>query len=217
MGGSSLEEYLRAYGPSEIASTDVTDPISQKMVLSHYYKTVNPNYDDARIERMIKRLEEMGSLEEEAQDAVEYLQELKEQQKAEFLVQEQQRQAAEQEQLQQYVDTLKTAIKDSDLDTMAKGRVEAMLFNPNAATQEYERKINSIYQNPTHFVQLVNLLADYDDKKGFTFDRLKKKLKTESNVKFRDVINDKLNNKKQGGSSSRPLHEDFDFSKFIGQ
>jgi hypothetical protein len=217
MGGSSLEDYLKAYGPSEIGDADVSDPISQKMVLAHYFKTINPNHDDARIERMIKRLEEIGSLEEEAQDAVEYLKEMQEQQKTSFLEQEQARQDAEKAQAQQQITTLKTAIKESDLDNVSKNRVEAMLFNPNAEVQDYERKINSIYANPAHFVQFVNFLSDYDERKGFTYDRLKKKLKTESNTKFRDVIDSKLNNKKQGGGSSRQTHEDFDFAKFIGQ
>lgn len=217
MGGSSLEEYLATYGPSDIENVDISDPISQKAVINYYYKTVNPNYSDERIDKMVARLEEMGSLEEEAQDAVDYLAEMRDEQKRTFLEKEKQRQAEEAAAAAQYAETIQSAVDTSNYDDMLKGRIKSMLFNPNTQQQEFERKLNAVWNNPSHFIQLVALLADYNEQSGFTYDRIKKQLKSESNRNFQTLVVDKLNNKKQISSSGLPLHDDFDFSKFTGQ
>jgi len=215
MGGDSLESYLKAYAPADVEDVDISDTLSQRMVLTQYYKTTNPKFDDARIEKMVDKLEAIGDLKEEAEDALEYMRQLKEEQKAEFLQQAEQQKAAEAQRLQEYVDNIKSAIKESkDFNELEKGSIEAMLFNPNRETSEFDEKINSAYNNPEHFVQLVSIFRDYDPKKGFTFDRLKKKLKTTTNKTFQELIQEKTNTKSKVQGSSRNIHEDFDFAKF---
>lgn len=214
-GGTSLESYLNAYSPKDISSLDLEDTLSQKLVLKEYYKLTNPNFNEERIDRMISKLEATADLKDEAEDALDYIQQLQQERKDQFLQQQEEARRQQEAELQQYVTSIKDAIKASELNDVEKGAVEAMLFNPNRQTSEFDEKINSAYKNPKHFVQLVDIFRDYHPETGFTFEKLKKRLKSDSNKSFAQVLR-KQDNKTQVQGSSRNIHEDFDFSQFTG-
>jgi len=68
-GGKSLQEYLRAYNTEvDLENIDLSEEVNQKAIIREYYKQTTPKNDE-QIERMLTRLESMGGLDEEADDA----------------------------------------------------------------------------------------------------------------------------------------------------
>lgn len=210
MGGSSLQEYLKTFSPLNI-DEDISDPISQKLIITEYYKMMNPNTSDERIEKLIAKKEELGTLQEEAEDALTYIKEIQEERKANFIKAQKEAQEEQQRKIEESNNKLKEVIRNSaEFDQLRKNRIETLFFTPKAQVSEFDQKLDAVFANPQHLVQLADVLADYDPRTGFTFDRLKKKIKTESNRKFSDLIQDKLDSKSKIKGSVRNVVEDFD-------
>lgn len=213
-GGQSLQDYLNTFAPRTLDEQDISDPISQKIIIAEYYKMMNPNTPEERIERLIAKKEELGTLEEEAQDALTYIKELQEERKANFIKQQEEAVKQQQLQIEEANNKLKDTIKNfNDFDQLRKNRIETLFFTPRQQTSEFDQKMNAVFANPEHLVQLADVIADYDPRIGFTFDRLKKRIKTESNRKFSDLIQDKLDSKSKVKGSVRHVVEDFDLEK----
>lgn len=220
-GGTSLQAYLEAYSPMDYDSMDVDDPISQQRVIKEYYKTINPKYSEEKIDKMISRLMEIGDPKEEAEDALNYLKTLKTERQQNLLAsleaeREAQAKAAEEEskRLTELIDSSKT------YDSLRKGRLKNFILNPikvdNRMTTEFSRSLDEILENPEHLIQLADILADYDSRKGFNFERLKKQLKTDSVKNFKDLLQSKLDTKtKVKGGTQKETREDFDWDKFL--
>jgi hypothetical protein len=86
--GGNIEEYI--YGANEIKSyenLDITDEGNQKRIVKEYlqYTGLNEN----QISRKISKYEDAGLLEDEAEEALEYLQEVKAEEQKQLLVQQQ--------------------------------------------------------------------------------------------------------------------------------
>lgn len=215
-GGTSLDDYINTYRTADIENLDLEDTISQRLAITEYYKILHPNKDSESIQKMVDKVEKISDLKEEAEDAVNYIKGLREEQRQNFLAEQAAERQRQEEAAEEYRQTLKDAIKNSkDFDLGTKNKVEAMLFNSNQEVPEFNSKLNSVYQNPEHFVQLVALLADYDERTGFTFNRLKKQLKTQTNKNFSEYLKSKVDNKSKVSGTSKN-QGDFDFSKFVG-
>lgn len=213
-GGTSLKDYLEVFAPKPIENYDLEDPISQKIILTEYYKMMNPSANDEKIERLVTRREQLGDLQEEAQDALDYIKEMQEERRKNFLIEEDARQKEQQKQIEQSNENLRKTIKESEgLDQLRKNRIETLFFTPRSEVSEFNQKINAIFTNPSHLVQLGDVIADYDPRIGFTFDRLKKKIKTESTRKFSDLIQSKIDTKSQVRGTVRSTADDFDLEK----
>lgn len=111
-------------------------------------------------------------------------------------------------------ENLKAAIASApEMDQLRKNRIQQLFFTPRSEVSEFDQKLDSIYENPQHLIQLGDILADYDPRLGFTFDRLKKRLKTESNKKFSDLIKTKVDSKSNVSGTIRSTADDFDLEK----
>lgn len=219
-GGKSLSDYLNAYTPVDYSDADLDDPISQKQIIKDYYKAINPNYKEDKIDRMVSTLEKMDdtSLKEEAIEAIEYLKELRQTQQNELIQSakdaEKQRLAKAEEQATK----LSTLIDSSKHDSLRKNRIKNVLFQPikkgDNTTTEFNHALNSILQTPEHLLQLADLLADYDSRVGFNFGRLIKQLETKSTKNFKELMQSKLDTKANvKGNPMKSQKDDFDLSK----
>ena len=219
-GGKSLQDYLRTYGNQvKLETLDLNDEENQKLVIREYYRQTTQKNDE-QIDRMLTRLETMGGLDEEAQDALEYLQEYKETAKERLLQKAQAEEKARIEQAQKEIETLKSTIQTTNLDDTRKRRVEAFMLQPikegTQVTTSFDKALDQILNNPQHLVQLADILADYHPSKGIDLNRIETKIKTQNNKTFKQLLNESVNNSKPTGNSTRrKTKEDFDWDGFL--
>lgn len=218
-GGQSLQDYLDAVKTTDVENLDLEDDISRKAVIKSYYRILNPKLDDAQLNKRIDRLTEIADLEEEARDAIEYLRTHRQEQKdalVEKARQDQENQvAAFQKEIKQVSEIID---KTDDFDSNRKNRLKSFLLAPSQNNiTGFESALDHIYENVEHKIQLANILADYDPKIGFNFEKLQKKLQKEATKSFKDLINSKLDPKTQTRGSSTVSKEDFDFSQWFGK
>lgn len=50
-GGTSLQEYLNVFAANSFDDYDLTDPVSQKLVIEQYYRLMNPTASDDKISK----------------------------------------------------------------------------------------------------------------------------------------------------------------------
>lgn len=215
-GGTDLNEYLNAVKSTDVESLSLDDDISRKAVIKSYYKILNPKITEDQIDKRIDKLSEIADLQEEAEDALEYLKTFKEERKSALILDAQARKEQQAEAMRKELETFTKMIDDNqDFDSNRKNRLKSFLLVPNNNTTAFESALDNIYENPEHKIQLANILADYDPKIGFSFDRIQKKLNNKATQSFKELINSKLEPKSQIKGTSRPSKEDFDWDDFF--
>lgn len=218
-GGKDLNEYLKAYAPIDYDNVDTSDEETQKRIIREHWKQTS-NHSDEKISRLIARLEDKGDLEEEALDSLEELKSIQSAKKANLAKLAEQQLQAEREAAQEQAAQLYDVIEKAPyLEDERRKRVKAFVATPvridDRITTGFDQALQSVFSNPDHFIQLADVLADYNPKKGFDFERLKRKAKSENVATFRELVNTTLNNKPSGGTVKRSLKEDFDLEQFL--
>lgn len=218
-GGTSLQDYLSVYSQS-YDSLDPTNVEGQRKIMEAYYKATS-KYSDERIQKMVNRLEDRGELEEEALDSLDELKTLREEEQAALM------KRAEEEAADRALRTAKqvqliTESIDKMPDTGRRNKIKAFFFNAverpdGGSTTEFDTVLSSIKDNPEHFVQLADILLEYDRKTGFNLDRYVKQGKTQATKKLSSLLEDKLNSKAKVKSkvSESTKKDDFDWSNYI--
>ena len=220
-GGKSLDDFLAAHAPLDFDEANLDDVITQKAVLRTYYKEVNPNYKDDKIDRMITSLEKMGedSLKEEAVEAIDYLRKLKEDRQNELIQKAKEDEQARKVEAQKRATEITKLIDESKSDSLRKNRLKNILFLPveknGKTTTEFNASLDSILQNPEHLIQFAELVADYDPRVGFNFSRLSKQINTQSTTKFRDLVQAKLGDKITIKGNPAKQKDDLDLSQWL--
>lgn len=190
---------------------DVDIDLQRKVVRDYYLQT--SNHPPERIERMVAKLEDRGHLYDEAVDALEEIKQFKEQKKLQLdaiaKAEEEQRKL----QAQQEIDKLNKTIEEATfLEAERKNRVKSFVLAPikvdGKVTTQFDNALEQIFANEQHFVQLADMLADYNPKQGFNFERLEKKIKTKNNTAFKKLLDETLVSTRSG-AAKKPLNEDF--------
>lgn len=211
-GGTSLDNYLNAYASPNLDEIDLDDEMTQRQVVERYYLETS-SHPKERIEKMINKLAERGDLYDEALDAVEVLKDLQEKNKANLIEQAKLEQKAREDAAAAQLAELTSSIDKAEfLDDARKSKVKNFVLAPvlkdkNRTATQFDRNMADIYANPDHFVQLADLLMEYDPKEGFNFERLKRKAKTENTKAFKKLLDQTFNKPK--GSARKPIQEDF--------
>lgn len=212
-GGKNLDSYLNAYATPSITKEQLDDDTSlQRKVVEEYYLRTS-THPKERIERMIAKLEDRGDLYEEALDALDELDNLREEQKANLIAQAKTEEEARQLEAQKQIEKLNHTIEKAEfLEDSRKNRVKSFVLAPikvaGKTTTQFDNALEQVFNNEEHFIQLADLLADYNPNHGFNLDRLKKKLKTENNKSFKRLLDETLSSSNRG-SAKKPLNEDF--------
>lgn len=107
--GGDLKKYLTIDAELDLDDIDIEDESNQKLIVKQLLK--EKGFSDKKINKLVDRYEEAGLLEDEAQDALEDLKEIKEEKKKQLL--EQQKKVHEQyiERQQQFYDNVVSEIK----------------------------------------------------------------------------------------------------------
>jgi hypothetical protein len=211
-GGTDLNSYLNAHSGIDIKEDDLEDVTLQRKVVEEYYLKTS-NHPQERIDRMISKLEERGDLYEESIDALNELKQLKEAEKANLVEKAKQEQAVQQQKALEEAKKIEQTIDKVDfVDETRKNRIKSFILAPikvdNRVTTQFDNALEQVFNNEEHFIQLADLLADYNPKQGFNLERIKKKLKTENNKAFKRLLDETLSSTRKG-PAKKPLNEDF--------
>ena len=193
---------------------DLADVNTQKSIVAEYLK-LTTKYTDEKISRYIESLENGELLANEASENLAELIQLQEEKKKEIennlnnLEKTRAENAAkERKQFEEIIDADDTVPKES------KGKLKAFLNNrqisakDNTVTSNFSRSLKAVIKNPKHLVQLADILMDYDETKGFSFDKLVQRKGTDKLKKIKKNIEEVIDPKTSGSRTSSPKAKD---------
>ncbi len=153
--GGDIKEYFDTVFPKDLDldSIDLTNEDIQKTVVKEHLKTLN--YSDSKIERRLERYEEAGTLEEEAEEAVELLKEYNKNKEEKLLKETEKRNKARIEEQQRFISNVEETINSLDsiqgipLSKKDKKELYDYLFKVNsdgktAYQKDYSKDVKSI-------------------------------------------------------------------------
>ena len=195
--GGKLQDYFKAIAPVEYDSIDITKEDNQKKVLKEYLKT--QGYNDTRIDRKLERYEDAGVLEEEAEEALEFLKDASSKNK-ERLLEEQETFARQQkEEQQKYIDSVVkeinsiTEIRGIKIPKEDKARLAEYMFKPDSSGQT--QYVKDFVKDPKNVIG-----AAYFTMKG---DALLGAAKNEGNTKAMQRLKNSLKSTGAGKNSKK--------------
>ena len=195
--GGKLQDYFKAIAPVEYDNMDITKEDNQKKVLKEYLKT--QGYNDTRIDRKLERYEDAGVLEEEAEEALEFLKDASSKNK-ERLLEEQETFARQQrEEQQKYIDSVVkeinsiTEIRGIKIPKEDKARLAEYMFKPDSSGQT--QYVKDFVKDPKNVIG-----AAYFTMKG---DALLGAAKNEGNTKAMQRLKNSLKSTGAGKNSKK--------------
>jgi hypothetical protein len=151
-GGNLKDYYKEVYNTVAVEDLDISEESAQKKILTENFSRLG--YTKDRINKFISRYEDSGTLQEEAEDALEGLKEFNSK-RAEQLLVEQQNQRKEQIKTQQkFIDNVQSSVDKVDsilgIPVSAKEKKELLdyIFKPDAdGTTKYQKDYAKDYRN----------------------------------------------------------------------
>ena len=107
--GGDLKKYLTIDAELDLDDIDIEDEANQKLVVKQLLK--EKGFSTKKIDKLVSRYEEAGLLEDEAQDALEDLKEIKEEKKKQLLEDQKKAYQIQQQRQQQFYDNVVSEIK----------------------------------------------------------------------------------------------------------
>lgn len=107
--GGDIKKYLTIDAELDLDDIDMEDEINQKLIVKQLLK--EKGFSSKKIDKMVDRYEEAGLLEDEAQDALEDLKEIKENRKKQLLEDQKKAYAIQLQRQQQFYDNVVSEIK----------------------------------------------------------------------------------------------------------
>lgn len=108
--GGKLQDYLKIDAEIDLDSIDLEDESSQKIIVKALLR--EKGFSQKQIDKKISKYEDAGLLEDEAQDAVEDLKEIRQQKKEQLLADQERAFKQYKKQQQEFYDTVVEEIKD---------------------------------------------------------------------------------------------------------
>lgn len=223
-GGTDIKPYLETFKTKELEDLNPENPADQRMIMKEYYKRTT-KYDDAKINRMIARLEATDDLETEAVDTIEELKELDKAERERLAQEAEQQKIAREQAAEANRQKIMSMIDDIDsIPKEKKGKVKAFMFNPVKIGDEVDTNLNrtlkTIASKEEHLVQLANFLLDnYDPKEGLTLEQVSKKAKVKATKSVRDKLDSLVSNPKtkvSGKNTKSKINDpNFDWETFL--
>lgn len=107
--GGDLKKYLTIDAELDLDDIDIEDEVNQKLVVKQLLK--EKGFSTKKIDKLVSRYEEAGLLEDEAQDALEDLKEIKEEKKKQLLEDQKKAYREQLQRQQQFYDNVVSEIK----------------------------------------------------------------------------------------------------------
>jgi hypothetical protein len=216
-GGNSLQKYLDTFAVPSLEDIDITDEAQQEHLLELYYKETS-NYSEPKIRKLIDRLRASGDLAEAAEESLVELQEERNRKKEEFVETQRAEQAKQQEKIRESAANFKTAIDSYKTTPARKEQIKGMFQAPAGQAPNFSVTFEKIKSNYDHLLQLTDLFIDYDEKKGFDFERLKRQTSSDGARGLRSILEQKTSGAKSktSGASVPANDENFNWEAFLG-
>lgn len=209
--GGDIRDYYKTTYSSEINidKLDLTKESNQKAVVRE--NLINRGYSESRIEKLISRYEETGTLEDEATDSITEVKEFREKAKAQLLDSQKKFQEQQEKEQRDFVTNVKKVIDEStdirglELSSKDKQEVFDYIFKPDRdGLTRYQKEYNS---------NLKNLVESaYFTMKG---DKLVQQIQTKAKTTAAKDIITKL--KTKGKSTKNTVSDQDEGSKKITQ
>jgi hypothetical protein len=199
-GGDLKDYYKEVYNTVAVENLDINEESAQKKILTENFTRLG--YTKDRINKFISRYEDSGTLQEEAEDALEGLKEFNTK-RAEQLLVEQQNQRKEQVKTQQkFIENVQTSVDKVDsilgIPVSAKEKKELLdyIFKPDAdGTTKYQKDYAKDYRN------LIE--SAYFTMKGDTLiQKVTQKATSQATKNLQDKLANKGKRTKNSGSST---------------
>ena len=205
-GGNLRDFYSKVYTPEiNLDKIDLEKESHQKLVIQSNLK--HKGYSEARIEKLIARYEEAGSLEDEAKDSYEEEQEFEKKSKKELLEQTKKQADESMKEQLKFVQNVEEIIKSSptirgiDISEKDKKSLMEYIFKPEAdGTTKYQKDYSSNLKNlveSAYFTMKKDTLVQQIEKKASTdaIKNLKLKLKTKGKTTKNSVSEENYDTK----------------------
>jgi hypothetical protein len=223
--GKPLSEFYHIYQNTQVDldNVDLENESHQEYVVRSFLQKTT-QFSKSRIDREIEKLRRAEMLDEEARSTFLDLQDVvkKEQKLLTKQIEEQERQSKELK--KQRRDLLHSAVDSLEsIDNTRKGKVKAFLTNEQWSkgqkpVTQFDKFIRSVLSNPEHIAQFADIALDYDKEKGFSFDRIAKKLKTKATTKIKkEIENEQTSTRSRKGRPASPKNIQFDWKKWAAQ
>jgi hypothetical protein len=187
--GGNVKEYFNSLYATEVDpdKIDIAKENNQKTVIRENLR--NRGYSEARIEKLVSRYEELGALEEEAQDSLEELKDFKEKTKKQLLEQTKKQYEQSVKSQLEFVKNVESLIKDAKdirgipMSEKDKRALTEYIFKPTTSGRtSYQEEYNSDLKNlieSAFFTMKKNTLVQQIERKASTdaVKNLKLKLK----------------------------------------
>ena len=202
--GGNLRDYLQIDAEIDLDEIDITeDEGNQKLVLREFLK--EKGFNNKQIEKKLTKYEDAGLLEDEAEDALEALKEIKTKRKEQLLADQEKQARDNKKKQQEFFNNVVAEIKGMDniygIDIPEKDKKALLeyIFKPdsNGVTRyqkDYAKSLKNLVTS-AYFTMKGDSLIDIAKKKGKrdAFDTFKQSLTKNSGVNKksrRQIIND---------------------------
>jgi len=193
--GKPLSEFYHQYQQNQVdlENIDLDNQTHQEYIVRSYLEKTT-RFSKDRIERELDKLRKTEMLDEEARTTFLDLKEVVKEENTKMQEQIDQEKERAKELKKQRRELLQSAVDSvENIDETRKGKVKAFLTNEQwkrgqKPTTEFDRFIRQVLTNPEHIAQLADIALDYDKEKGFSFDRIARKLKSKVTTKVKKEI-----------------------------
>jgi hypothetical protein len=198
--GGDLADYFKlAYSsPVELEGIDIEDTSNQKAVVREHLKV--KGYKDDRIKKVVDRYEDSGTLEEEAEDALELLKDYKEKEKKRLLKEQEQYRVEVEKRQQKFVSDVRKSISEvsniGGLNLTANDRKNLENYMLRVEADGKTRYQKEFEKDHKHMIN-----SAFRTMKGDAFDKkIVKKASSDASLKLKKKLNASKGNKRKGST-----------------
>lgn len=177
----------------QVSEYDISTLDSQRSIVSKDLKEKGIN--DSVINTIIESLEKEGTLETEASTIVERTKQAAQVQienlRKEKVEAERLRQEEEQKAIVAFSQNVDKTLQNTNWSDDKKKEVFSHIFQASNGNTPLGEKIETIYSNPEHLIQLVDFLTYYDKSKGFDLTKFRK-VETQETKNIKSAWEEKL-------------------------
>lgn len=208
--GGDIKKYFEIDAPLDIEDIDITEEDNQKSVVREFLR--EKGFNTKQIDKKLTKYEDAGLLEDEAEDALEALKEIREQKKQQLLENQEKAAVERQKQQQAYFNAVVNEIKGMDnirgvkIPEKDKRVLLEYIFKPNADgvtgfQRDWQKSVKNLIES-AYFTMKGDTLVQAAKAEGSTaaINRFKNSLNTNSISK---------KTKKQDNTSTESMWDSF--------
>ena len=202
----SFGQYQQIQNNFETA--DLTDEDVQKEVMRSYYQTTAGSLGADKINKLVDEEVDSGKLKEAAEQAQQWFINETTKEKTRLATEAKGKLDAEKEASKVYNQNFQKALNETKFQDNKKreivGSFDQVKLEDGQELLKWHYNLMQVQSNPSHFIELLDILNTYNEEKGFNFTKIKNKVKTEETKSLFDKFK---GNNESAASGSRVKKE----------